>query len=217
MFDPFFLLMPLAVVLGFVALLSISRPKRASIPRTVSVPKSGPANPVGTTPKTNRRWIKRTLWVLFAALVIVVVRPFLFLGPDDPRTSMYVQVPPGLRPGDFNEKLAVLLRKEGFSVNVSRSYEAPETATYILEANGIFTRIWSQTVPLSPEEAAPCRYSRPTDGTGNDERQYSISVKSIPGFSSRARATFMALKHELLQSGYGVSAGPVPCTSHPRG
>lgn len=197
MFDPFFPLMLVAAALAFVGLLWFQkRLKAASLPGTATI-----STIAG-------------LWMLFAGGCAYLAWPLLFLGPDDPRTSMYVQVPIGPTSGSFNEKLSSMLEGEGFHPNSTSisSPDDPENPMYIVEARGVFTRVWSQNQLLSREEAFACGY-RPSeeDLIVNDERQYRIAVTSIPFFRARAQATFAALKAELLRNGYGMSAKPLPC------
>ena len=197
MFDPFFPIILLGVALALLALIWIQRHlKASSLPRTTSIA------------------MIAALWLLFMTGVGYSAWPLLFLGANDPRTSMYVQVPEGVAPGAFHVRLSSILQKQGFhpdSASIS-SPEDPENPMLVLEAQGVFTRVWSQTQPLSREEAVACGYLlSKEDYAANDERQYNIAVTSIPLFPGRAQATFTAVKEQLLRSGYGVSPQPLPC------
>jgi hypothetical protein len=167
-------------------------------------------------PRARRISISAVLWLLFTAGCAYFAWPLLFLGPDDPNTSMYVQVPAGQKAGTFNDRLAAILRKQGLhpsSASIS-STDASRSAMHVLEAQSALIRVWSQTMPLSRDEAISCGYSLSKDSFGaNDQRQYLVAVTAIPFFSSRAEAAFGSLKGQLLRSGYGVSAKPLPCQS----
>jgi len=196
-FDPFFPLILLGAALAFFALLRVQkRVRAASLPRM-----TGSA-------------IMVALWILFAAGSAYLTWPLLFLGPDNPNTSIYVQVPRGQAVGAFNRKLAAILQKQGLYPNSNSisSPEDPQNPAYVLEAQSVFTRVWSQTLPLSRDEALACGYKISRENfTANDERQYVVAVTSIPFLSGRAQSTFGNLKQQLIRSGYGVSSTPLPC------
>ena len=200
MFDPFFPLLIVLAALAFVALLWISgRLSKGELPRRLSIPAIV------------------LLWLVFATGAIYTAWPLLFVGR--PSITMYVQLPGSVAPGSFNESLAAILRKQGFDPDVTSisSPEDPENPMYLLEARSVFTRIWSETALMSREEATACGYRlSKEDIFGNDERQYQISVTSVPFFPDRTRATFTALKQQLLQNGYGVSPKQLPCPIVPR-
>ena len=158
--------------------------------------------------------ITAALWLLYGVGFAYWAWPVLFLGPDDPNTSMYVQVPRKEITGTFNDTLSTILRKQGFQPS-SNSITSPDDSrnpTYVLQAQGAFIRVWSQTLPLSRDEAVNCGYTLSNESFGaNDQRQYLVAVTSIPFFSGRAQNTVTELRDELLRDGYGVSSKPLPC------
>lgn len=197
MFDPFFPVFLLLPVVAFFALLwAQKRVKKATLSRPAIISTIS------------------ALWLLFASGLAYFAWPLLFFGPDNPQTSMYVQVPAGQAPGAFIERLAAFSHRQGLhpASNSFSSPEDPENPTYIFEADGALTRIWSDTTLLSRDEAIACGYSLSKDASAaNDERQYYVAVRSIPFFPGRAEAAFTKLREELSRSGYGVSSKSLPC------
>lgn len=197
MFDPFLPLLLLLAVVAFLALLDAQRRARLA---------SGSA--------TKRRGILAVLWLLFAGCLVYFAWPLLFLGPDDPKTSMYVQIPAGQKAGAFNDRLAVILTEQGLESSAASISvpDDPQDPMYVLEARSALVRVWSQTMPLSPDEAVACGYIlQKNDFGANDQRQYKVAVDAVPFFSGRAETTFGAIKAELLRSGFGVSPRPSAC------
>lgn len=156
------------------------------------------------------------LWLLFAACLAYFAWPLLFFGADDPKTSMYVQAPAGQAPGAIIENLTAIAHREGFRPfsNSMASPEDPQNPMYLFEADSAVVSISAQTQVLSREEAIACGYRLSNDSLlANDERQYYVTVRSIPFFPSRAQDTFAKLREELSRNGYGVSPKPLPCQS----
>lgn len=197
MFDPFFPLVFIVPVVGLFALLwAQRRVKVASLPRGTII------------------GIITALWLLFAVGLAYFAWPLLFLGADDPKTSMYVQVPAREVPGAFIEKLTDFAHKQGFRPfsNSMTPPDDPQNRMYLFEADGAFARMFAETEVLSRDEAIACGYKLSKDSlVANDERQYYVTVRSIPFFPGRAQDTFTKLREELSLSGYGVSAKPLPC------
>ena len=199
MFDPLFPLLLLAPVGVLFALLWLQRRlKAACLPRGKFIS------------------IVSGLWLLFAGGLAYLAWPLLFLGADDPKTSMYVQAPAGQVPGAIIENLTAIAHRDGFRPfsNSLASPAAPQNPVYLFEADSALVSISAQTQVLSREEAIACGYRLSNDSLlANDERQYYVVVRSIPFFSSRAQDTFAELREELSRSGYSVSPKPLPCQS----
>ena len=132
------------------------------------------------------------------------------LGPSDPATEMYVQVPQASA-DDFTGALAEILKKQGFGASIGRTTDPSPSTNHVLEARSLYVRVWSQNAVLDPGDDKTCGYP---GWSPVDRMQYLVSVQPMFSvFKNRARSTFVTLKSELMKRGYRITNQQLRCQS----
>lgn len=137
-------------------------------------------------------------------------------GSGPPVATVYVSIPPSASARRFTQDLANLTRRHGLFPRVGQATDDHGHTVYVLDTDGIGTRLWSQNVPLSGHED-PARCGRHSEAYP-DPAQFVLDISSpLPWQRGEAAQLASVLSRDLSSRLRGEEPASGMQLSSPRG